>query len=83
MSKRINAFPATGEYSYQQGMALRDYFASKMLPAMYRDYWDDVRAGRECPADGDWRMALAIDAYSIADSMLKAKEYNNENPQQN
>lgn len=76
-----HAFPA---YSTSRlGMTLRDYFVAKLLPAMYRDYWDDVRAGRTFPTDDDWRMGLAIDAYSMADTMLKAREYYNEKPQQN
>lgn len=72
----LHAFPT---YSTSRPeMTLRDYFVAKLLPAMYRDYWDDVRAGRECPADGDWKMGLAIDAYLLADTMLKAREYINE-----
>lgn len=43
---------------------LRDYFAAKVLPAIY----DDSLGGP------DWRDAVANEAYQLADAMLKARE---------
>ena len=60
------------------GMTLRDYFAAKALPAMYRDFWDDVRAGRHGSVPEDWTMGIALGAYALADAMLKAREAGNE-----
>lgn len=55
------------------GMTLRDYFAAKALPAMYRVFWGDIRAfGATVPED--WEMGIARDAYKLADAMLKARE---------
>ena len=58
-------------------MTLRDYFAAKALPAVYRMFWDDVRAfGATVPED--WRMGVALEAYKLADAMLKAREAGND-----
>jgi hypothetical protein len=66
------AFPIPGLQHDEDfnGMTLRDYFAAKALPAVY------VSAMKE--ADGlfqyeCWRDGLAIDAYLMADAMLKAR----------
>lgn len=57
-----------------EGVTLRDYFAAKAMPAVYRDLWDDVRAGRNgCVPEG-WRMGVAIDAYKMADAMVSARQ---------
>jgi hypothetical protein len=47
-----------------EGMTLRDYFAAKAMQSMNtrQDYSD-------APAD-----AIALDAYELADAMLKARE---------
>lgn len=60
------AFPHSGR---NDGMALRDYFAAAALPAVFKGVHDD----------GAWNGleindAIAKDAYSIADAMLKARE---------
>ena len=72
------AFPATeahGLNSGVPGMTLRDYFAAAVLPAMYRDFGDDFRAGRPGGVvPEDWKMGMALDAYAMADTMLKARE---------
>lgn len=47
------------------GMTLRDYFAAK---AMQVDYTLAKRF-----TDPDWRYGIALDAYKMADAMLKAK----------
>jgi hypothetical protein len=57
------------------GMSLRDYFAAKAMPAVYRDFWDDVRANRHGgTVPEDWAMGLALGAYQMADAMLRARE---------
>lgn len=69
-----NGQPKTAEF----GMTLRDYFAARVLPAVYRDLWDDVRAGRHGFVPEDWVMGVARDAYKLADAMLKAREVRDE-----
>ena len=49
-----------------EGMTLRDYFAAKAMQA-------NLTVIREFP-DEHWRMGLALDAYAMADAMLKARE---------
>lgn len=66
------AFPNEG-YARFEGMTLRDYFAAKAMPAVYRDFWDDVRAGRNDCVPEYWKMGIAIDAYAMADAMLAAR----------
>lgn len=56
------------------GMTLRDYFAAQVLPAAYRDLWDDVRAGRNSSVPEDWPVGVALDAYRLADAMLAARQ---------
>ena len=57
-------------------VTLRDYFAVKAMPAVYRDLWEDVRAGRNNSVPEDWRIGVAIDAYSMADAMLAVRGWN-------
>jgi hypothetical protein len=49
---------------YSEGISIRDYFAAKAMQSMNgrRDYLD-------APAS-----AIALDAYAMADAMLKARE---------
>ena len=49
-----------------KGMTLRDYFAAK---AMEVDYTLAKNF-----TDPDWRYNIALDAYRMADAMLKARE---------
>ena len=58
------AFPRSSSES--SGMSLRDYFAAKAMQA-------NLTVIREFP-DEHWRMGLALDAYAMADEMLKARE---------
>lgn len=61
--------PPNGDFIYPEaGMTLRDYFAAKAMQAMlsghfshygHEDYWD--------------RDAIACEAYSAADAMLKER----------
>ena len=54
-------------------MDLRDYFAAKALPAIYTTAMQDAREGSGLLQYDDWRTGLAIDAYAMADAMLKAR----------
>ena len=66
------AFPSTfksldgKEHIHAWGMTLRDYFAAKAMQA-------NLTVISEFP-DEHWRMGLALDAYRMADAMLKARE---------
>lgn len=57
------------------GMTLRDYFAAKVMPAIYEVAMIEAADGSGLFKDDDWRMGLAIDAYAMADAMLKAREF--------
>jgi hypothetical protein len=59
--------------TFESGMALRDYFAAKALPATLQDYHAGLRNG-EYGCDPDWAMGVAVDAYRLADAMLRARE---------
>lgn len=50
----------------QGGMTLRDYFAAKAMQAL-------LPTVTEFP-DEHWRVGVALDAYQMADAMLKARE---------
>ena len=75
MASNPSAFPrpaseahSHGMHSAQEGMTLRDYFASKaMQPLMAHSggYWDD-----------DNLYGYAFMAYKMADAMLKARDEN-------
>lgn len=48
------------------GMTIRDYFAAKAMQVDYelaKNY-----------SDPDWRYGVALDAYKMADAMLKARK---------
>lgn len=70
------AFPFTElngdgtHYGQSQGMTLRDYFAAKALPQAYASSVAEMdRTGYP----EDWRYGVALDAYSMADAMLRAR----------
>lgn len=67
------AFPSHGSMGEvtHEGMTLRDYFAAKALPAIYKDTCECGRV--EGWAEG-WRNEVAAEAYAIADAMLKARD---------
>ena len=52
----------TKRVSFQEGMALRDYFAAKALQAIV-----------QCPESSSNPAVLAMDAYILADAMMKAR----------
>ena len=54
----------TNEYEPVGGMTLRDYFAAKAMQSMnLRPDYEDASA-----------LLIAMDAYALADAMLKARE---------
>lgn len=53
------------------GMTLRDYFAAKVLPAVYADYCDSAQ---KIGFDEQWQVGVALDAYAMADAMLAARD---------
>ena len=65
--KNETAFPAQalGGLGYTTGMTLRDYFAARAMQAISTNI-----ATLEEP---NW-LAMAEDAYKMADAMLKARE---------
>lgn len=79
MSKNNNepAFPTKSYDSdrmlwvEEEGMTLRDYFASEALPSIITDYCSNARVSGW---DQDWKQYVAIEAYEIADAMLEARE---------
>ena len=82
MSNTINnggpAFPCDsvqtmGGTIIRDGMTLRDYFAGKALPSVYSSAMDDAANGSGLFKDPDWRIGLALEAYSMADAMLRAR----------
>ena len=54
---------------------MRDYFAAKAMPACYAEYCAHANLQGY---DEDWKMGVALDAYAMADAMLKAREVKNE-----
>ena len=56
------------------GMTLRDYFAAKAMQAIlpqYQNIFDDETGSEDDPSFPE---LLAVDAYIMADAMLKARE---------
>jgi hypothetical protein len=76
------AFPrAAGDYNgtklgngSQSGMTLRDYFAAEAMPAVYVSAMREAEQGSGLFQDDQWRLGLALDAYAMADAMLKARD---------
>lgn len=73
MSKETGgqAFPASGhpgqQFIQQEGMTLRDYFAAKAMQGMLANpgMWDLINEKHA--------QSVAIDAFQVADAMLKAR----------
>jgi len=74
------AFPIENHAKTQQygsfGMTLRDYFAAKAMQAMLPTYDIPLVFDDETREEGEKTMPelIAIDAYVMADAMLKARE---------
>jgi hypothetical protein len=60
------AFPDEGNF----GMTLRDYFAAKALPSLLRYFLKEEFH----LTDITWMEGVAMDAYKMADAMMKARE---------
>lgn len=60
----LKAFPGLG----QDGLTMRDYFAANAMAQFLRDQMS-------APSDlhTNWLDSVAIDAYSMADSMMRAR----------
>lgn len=70
------AFPAVHDGSTRYdapGMSLRDYFSAKALPNIYSTAMVEASDGSGLFSDPNWRIGLALDAYDMADAMLKAR----------
>jgi len=70
------AFPTPVDYYHKSyGMTLRDYFAAKAMATMLPNY-DIPSLFEEILDEGDKSMPelIAIDAYVMADAMLKARK---------
>ena len=52
------------------GMSLRDYFAAQALPAMITSFLDK---DLDMTDPHGWMEGLAMDAYSMADAMMKQR----------
>ena len=62
------------ELAHFNGMTLRDYFAAKVLGDVYAYVMSEAKEGSGIFQDPDWRHGIALDAYAMADAMLKARE---------
>ena len=73
MTTNEPAFPSTNQGpttapEIYYGMTLRDYFAAKAMPVDY-----ELAKKSKKYSDTDWRIGIALDAYKMADAMLKAR----------
>lgn len=69
------AFPVVSEImGHCSGMTMRDYFAAKVLPSIYSSAMAEASEGSGLFSDPGWRIGLAMDAYAMADAMLRARE---------
>ena len=59
-----------GKAAFGEGMSMRDYIAVTILPAIYADY---VSAADMHGYMENWYEGLAVDAYRMADAMLRAR----------
>lgn len=63
-------FPEPGVCSGTNGMTLRDYFAAQAMPALITHF-----TSQPFPAGETWEEGIiALQAYTIADAMLKERE---------
>lgn len=62
-----------GMTSGHDGMQLRDYFAAKAMQSCIVDAWRNCPELAEMPYDGKLADAIAEDAYTLADAMMKAR----------
>ena len=55
------------------GMTLRDYFAAQVVSAVFHGVFEDWRQNK-AGIQEDWPTGIAVDAYRVADAMLKIRE---------
>lgn len=55
----------------RETVTLRDRFAMTVIGDIYAAYVEYTKVGS---VDPTWRMGIAVDAYLIADAMMKARE---------
>ena len=81
-TKVVIQMQQTGEITAEQllnytrqlhGMTLRDYFAGKVLPAIYADCMAEIEK-YGIHRQSEWLDNVAKDAYQIADAMLKERQ---------
>jgi len=72
----LHKHPTTGETTLSHGMDLRDWFAGLALSSTY------MQADKVATTNGyweaDWREKVALDAYMMADAMIKQREIKDE-----
>lgn len=70
--KNEPAFPAKamGGIGYTTGMTLRDYFAIKCFQPIAKSF---LEKDLDLEDPNGWMDGLAMDAYSMADAMMKAR----------
>lgn len=61
-----SAFPTPG---FEEGMALRDYFAAKAMQGWLASYGPDMPH----PSQNGYENDVARNAYKLADAMIKAR----------
>ena len=70
----IPAFPVEMIYTQENekfnGMTLRDYFAAKAIPTLIGNF---LSKDLDLTDPNGWMDGLAMDAYSMADAMMKAR----------
>lgn len=54
------------------GLSVRDYFAAQVIGPAFLDLFTGWRQAGE-PVQEDWPMGLAIDAYRVADAMIRVR----------
>ena len=70
----LQYFPEDTNYEEAAGMTLRDYFAAKAMQALYQSQYEYEFTGTpRMPEHVALMDELAMDAYGIADAMLKAR----------
>ena len=75
MSNKITggpAFPTHSASDHHDGMTMRDYFAAKAMASLMKDFMEK-ELHLEYPKT-EWMEGLCLDAYRMADAMLKERE---------
>ncbi len=75
MKNYESAFPIQSVYIEDQdtnsrGMTLRDYFAARAMQSLTQHFLTEELH----LTDNDWMSGVAMDAYTMADAMLKERE---------